>query len=167
MRYFILTLNLVLWYSKESHFELLEYSDVDYTGCKVNKKSIYEICQFLGRSIVSWSSKKQNSVALSTIKTEYVTTKSCCAHFLWMRQTLKDYDYTMNHVPLPCNNESAIKIVYNPYKHFRTKHIDIYHHFLRDHTIKEILFSHIETNDQLIVIFTKLLDEKRLRELQK
>jgi hypothetical protein len=74
-----------------------------------------------------------------------------------MRQTLKDYGYTMNHVPLLCDNESVIKIAYNPCEHFRTKHIDIQHHFLRDH---------VGTNDQLVDIFTKPLDEKRFCKLR-
>jgi hypothetical protein len=73
----------------------------------------------------------------------------------------------MNCIPLLCDNESAIKIAYNPYKHSRTKHMDIRHHFLRDHAIKEdIVISHVETNDQLVDIFTKPLDEKRFHELQ-
>jgi hypothetical protein len=67
----------------------------------------------------------------------------------------------MNHIPLLCDNESAIKIAYNPYEHSRTKHIDIRHHFLRDHVIKgDIVISYVETNDQSADIFTKLLDEK-------
>jgi hypothetical protein len=83
-----------------------------------------------------------------------------------MQKTLKDYGYTMNHVPLICDNESAIKIAYNPYKHYRTKHIDICHHFLRDHAIKgDIVISHIGINDQLADIFTKPLDEKCFYEL--
>jgi hypothetical protein len=96
-------------------------------------------CQFLGRSLVSWSSKKQNSIALSTVEAEYVTADGCYAQLLWMQQTLKDYDYTMNQVLLLCDNESAIKIVYNTCEHSRTKHIDIQHHFLRDNAIKGIL----------------------------
>jgi hypothetical protein len=84
-----------------------------------------------------------------------------------MRQTLKDYGYTMNYIPLLCDNESAIKITYNPCKHSRIKHIDIRHHFLRDHVIKgEIDISHVGTNDQLANIFTKPLDEKRFCELR-
>jgi hypothetical protein len=72
----------------------------------------------------------------------------------------------MNHIPLLCDNESAINIAYNPYEHSRTKHIDIRHHFLRDHVIKgDIVISHVETNDQLADIFTKPLDKKRLCEL--
>jgi hypothetical protein len=167
MRYLALAPNLYLWYPKRSHFELLGYSDVDYARCKVDRKSTSETCQFLGRSLVSWSSKKQNSVALSTVEVEYVAAGSCCAQLLWMRQTLKDYGYTMNHVPLLCDNDSAIKIAYNPCEHSRTKHIDIWHHFLRYHAVKgDIVISHIGTNDQLADIFIEPLDEKRVHELQ-
>jgi hypothetical protein len=73
----------------------------------------------------------------------------------------------MNHVPLLCDNESTIKIAYNPCEHSRTKHIGIRHHFLRDHAIKgDIVISYVGTNDQLVDTFTKLLDERRLCELQ-
>jgi hypothetical protein len=167
MRYLVLTLNLGLWYPKGSHFELLGYSDVDYAGRKVDRKNTFRTCQFLCQSLISWSSKKQNSVALSTTEAEYVAIGSYCAQLIWIRQALKDYGYTMNQVPLLCDNESAIKITCNPCEHSRTKHIDIWHHFLRDHTIKgDIVISHVGTNDQLANIFTKPLDESRLCELQ-
>jgi hypothetical protein len=155
------------WYPKGSRFELLGYSDANYARCKVDRKSTSGTCQLLGRSLVSWTSKKQNSVALSMTKAEYITADSCCAQLLWMRQTLKDYGYTMNHIPLLCDNESAIKIAYNPCEHSRTKYIDIRHHFLRDHVIKgDIVISHVGTNNQLADIFTKPLNEKRFHELR-
>jgi hypothetical protein len=167
MRYLVLTPYLGLWYPKGAHFELIGYFDVDYAGCKVDRKSTSGTCQFFGRSLVCWSSKKQNSVALSTAEAKYVAAGSCCAQLLWMRQTLKDYGYSMNHVPLLCDNESTIKIAYNPCEHSRTKRIDIRHHFLRDHAIKgDIVISHVRTNDQLANIFTKPLDERRFRELR-
>jgi hypothetical protein len=73
----------------------------------------------------------------------------------------------MNKVPLQCDNESAIKIAYNPCEHSRTKHIDIRLHFLRDHVIKgDIIISHVGTNDQLANIFTKPLDERIFQELR-
>jgi hypothetical protein len=72
MRYLVLTPNLGLWCPRGSHFELHGYSDVDYAGCKVDRKSTSGTCQFLGRSLVSWSSKKQNSIFLSTVEAEYV-----------------------------------------------------------------------------------------------
>jgi hypothetical protein len=89
--YLVHTPNIGLWYPKGSTFDLLGYSDSDYAGCKVDRKSTTGTCQFLGRSLVSWSSKKQNSVALSTTEAEYVAAGACCAQLLCMKQTLSDY----------------------------------------------------------------------------
>jgi hypothetical protein len=122
-----------LWYPKGSSFDLLGYSDADWAGCKIDGKSKPETCQFLGRSLVSWASKKQNSVALSTAEAEYIATGHCCAQLLWMRQTLRDYGYKFSKVPLLCDNESAIRMADNSVEHNRTKHIVIRYHFLRDH----------------------------------
>jgi hypothetical protein len=111
---------------------------------------------------VSWSSKKQNSVALSTSEAEYVAAGACCAQLLWMKQTLRDYGYEFTKIPLLCDNESAIKLAKNPVHHSRTKHIEIRHHFLRDHQLKgDIVLRHVRTHKQLADIFTKPLDEKR------
>jgi hypothetical protein len=90
MRYLVYTPKFGLWYPKGSTFDLIGYFDVDYAGCKINRKSTSETCQFLGRSVVSWASKKQNSVALSTAKAKYIVVGHCCAQLLWMRQTLRD-----------------------------------------------------------------------------
>jgi hypothetical protein len=78
-----------------------------------------------------------------------------------MRQTLRDFGYNLSKVPLPCDNESAIHLADNPVEHSRTKHIDIRHHFPRDHQQKgDIDIYHISTDNQLADIFTKPLDEK-------
>jgi hypothetical protein len=82
MSYLVLTPNLGIWYPKGSHFEILGYSDVDYAGCKVDRKSTSGTYQLLGRPLVSWYSKKQNFVALSKAEAEYVTAGSCCAQLL-------------------------------------------------------------------------------------
>ena len=77
-----------------------------------------------------------------------------------MKQTLLDYGVCQEEVPLLCDNKSAIKIANNPVQHSRTKHIDIRHHFLRDHVAKsDILLKHMRSEDQLADIFTKPLDE--------
>ena len=78
-RYLVHTPNLGLWYPKGSTFELLGYSDSDYAGCKVTRKSTTGTYQFIGRSLVSWSSKKQNFVVLYTAEAEYVAASACCA----------------------------------------------------------------------------------------
>jgi hypothetical protein len=162
LRYLIHSSGFGLWYPKGAPFELIGYSDSDYAGCKVDRKSTSGTCQFLGRSLVSWSSKKQNSVALSTAEAEYIAAGSCCAQLLWMRQTLKDFNISMSQVPLLCDNESAIKLANNPVQHQRSKHIEVRHHFLRDHVEKkDIQLCHVRTEAQLADIFTKPLDENR------
>jgi hypothetical protein len=99
--------------------------------------------------------------ALSTAEAEYVAAGQCCAQILWMRQTLRDFGYNLSKVPLLCDNESAIRLADNPVEYSRTKHIDIRHHFLRDHQQKcDIDIYHISTENQLVDIFTKLLEEK-------
>ena len=75
----------------------------------------------LGRSLVSWSSKKQNSIALSIVEAEYISADSCCAQILWMKATLSDFEIKFKKVPLLCDNESAIKLTNNPVQHARTK----------------------------------------------
>jgi len=147
LRYLVFTPNLGLWYPKGSSFDLLGYSDSDYAGCKVDRKSTTGTCQFLGRSLVAWSSKKQNSVALSTAEAEYVAAGACCAQLLWMRQTLSDFGCHFDAITLFCDNKSAIKLANNPVQYSQTKHIDIHHHFLRDHEAKgDIALQHISTD---------------------
>jgi hypothetical protein len=70
MRYLVYTPKFGLWYPKGSTFDLIGYFDADWAGCKIDRKSTSRTCQFLGRSLVSWASKKQNSVALSTTEAE-------------------------------------------------------------------------------------------------
>ena len=99
-------------------------------------------------------------MALSTAEAEYIAISACCAQILYMRQTLLDYSVVLERVPLLCDNESTVKLANNPVQHSHTKHIDIYHHFLRDHVDKnDILLEGVRTEDQLADIFTKPLDE--------
>jgi hypothetical protein len=133
MRYLVYTPKFGLWYPKGSTFDLIGFSDADWAGCKIDRKSTSGTYHFLGRSLVSWASKKQNSVALSTTEAEYIAAGHCCTKLLCMRQTLRDYGYKLSKIPLLCDNESAICMADNPVEHSRTKHIDIWYHFLRDH----------------------------------
>jgi hypothetical protein len=111
---------------------------------------------------VSWSSKKQTSIALSIAEAEYIAAGQCCTLLLWMRQTLRDFGYNLSKDPLLCDTESAIRLADNPVDRSRTKRIDIRHHFLRDHQQRgDIDIYHISTENQLADIFTKPLDEKR------
>jgi hypothetical protein len=162
LRYLKHTPSVGLWYPKGATFELIGYSDSDYDGCKIDRKSTSGGCHLLGRSLVSWTSKKQNCVALSTVEAEYITAGACCTQIIYMKQTLLDYGVVLEKVPLLCNNESAVKIANNPVQHSRTKHIDIRHHFLRDHVAKgDIILEGVRSEDHLADIFTKPLDKTR------
>ncbi|KAJ9556623.1 LOW QUALITY PROTEIN: hypothetical protein OSB04_011237 [Centaurea solstitialis] len=151
-----------LWYPKDSGFELIAYTDSDHAGCKLNRKSTSGACQFLGDKLVSWSSRKQNCVSLSTTEAEYVAAACCCSQVLWMKTQLADFGYTMQRIPIYCDSKSAIQITANPVQHSRTKHIDIRYHFIKDHVEKgnvELYF--VESDYQLADLFTKPFDEKR------
>jgi hypothetical protein len=161
LRYLVHTPKFGIWYPKGYTFDLIGYSDADWGGCKIDRKSTSGTCQFLGRSPVSWASKKQNSGALSTAEAEYIAAGHCCAQLLWMRQTLRYYGYKLTKVSLLCDNESAIRMADNPVEHSRTKHIAIRYHFLRDHQQRgDIEIAYVSTKEQLADIFTKPLDEK-------
>jgi len=133
------TQNIGLWYSKGAKFELIQFSDSDYAGCKVERRSTWGTGQLLGRTLVSWSSKKQNSFALSTTEAEYIVVGSCCAQILWMKATLKDFGINFKQVPLLCDNKSVVKLTNNLVQHSRTKHIDVRHHHKRSPTKREHL----------------------------
>jgi hypothetical protein len=84
-----------------------------------------------------------------------------------MKQTLLNYGVKFDYIPLLCDNESAVKIATNPVQHKRTKHINIRHHFLRDHVGKgDIMMEGVRTDDQLADIFIKPLDETRICKLK-
>ena len=131
------TIDLGLWYPRGTHIDLSCYSNADFTGYKVNMKSTSGTRHFLSHSLISWFSKKQNSVALSTTEAEYIATCSCCAQALWMKQTLSDYNINLQKNHIKCDNTNAINLSKNPIQHSRTKHIEIRNHFLRDHIQKE------------------------------
>ncbi|KAJ9552796.1 hypothetical protein OSB04_016841 [Centaurea solstitialis] len=161
-RYLKGTPDLGLWYPKDSGFDLIGYSDSDFAGSKLDRKSTTGSCQLLGGKLVSWSSKKQHSVSTSTAEAEYVAARSCCAQILWMKNQLQDYDQQFTQVPILCDNSSAIAIANNPVLHSRSKHIDIRYHFIRDHISKgDIELHFIPTEYQLADLFTKPLDEAR------
>ena len=161
-RYLKGTPNLGLWYPRDSGFELIGYSDSDFTGCKLDRKSTTGGCQLLGGKLVSWTSKKQNSVSTSTAEAEYVAVGSCCAQVLWMRNNLPDYDLQLSKIPIYCDNTSAIAIANNPVLHSKTKHIEVRYHYIRDRVMNGDIELHFVPTEYLLAeFFTKPLDETR------
>ncbi|GJX84591.1 retrovirus-related pol polyprotein from transposon TNT 1-94 [Tanacetum coccineum] len=157
-RYLWGTINIRLWYTKNSGFELTGFSDAEYAGCKDSFKSTAGGTQFLGEKLVSWSSKKQNCTAMSTAKSEYVSLSACCAQVLWMWTQLTYYGFYFNKISIYYDSKSAIAIFCNPIQHSRTKHIAVHYHFIKEHVEKgmiELYF--VKTDYQLADLFTKAL----------
>ncbi|GJU11404.1 retrovirus-related pol polyprotein from transposon TNT 1-94 [Tanacetum coccineum] len=119
-RYLKNTINMGLWYLKDSGFELTTFSDANHAGGLDTHKSTFRGIQFLGDKLVSWMFKKQDCTAMSTAEAEYVALSMSCAQVLWMRTQLKDYGFDYNRIPLYCDSH-AIAISCNPVQHSRTK----------------------------------------------
>ncbi|KAJ9541622.1 hypothetical protein OSB04_028128 [Centaurea solstitialis] len=153
-----------IWYPKGLGFELQAYTDADYGGCNMDRKSTSGHLQFLGNKLVSWASKKQQCVSTSTAESEYVAAASCYSQVLWMQSQLRDYGLEYKKITIYCDSKSAIAISANPVQHSKTKHIDIRYHFLKDNVEKEnIEMYFVNTEYQLADLFTKALDEKRFK----
>jgi len=129
------TIDVGLWYPSEVSLNLIGYADGDFAGCKIDIKSTSGTCHLLGSNLISCHSEKQTCVALSTAEVEYIVAGSCCAQSLWIKQQLCDFGLNLSQIPLLCDNPSAINLTKNPIQHSKTKHIEIRHHFIRNHVI--------------------------------
>jgi len=162
IKYVASSSSIGLWYPKRGDFNLLGYSDADLAGCRVDRKSTSGTCQLLGNRTVSWFSRKQSTVALSTTEAEYVALGSCCSQILWIKQQLQDFGIEDSCTEIRCDNTSAINLTKNPILHSRAKHIEIRHHFIRDHIQNgEISIQFVDSKSQLADIFTKPLEKNQ------
>ncbi|GKC35167.1 putative ribonuclease H-like domain-containing protein [Tanacetum coccineum] len=157
---------LGLWYLKDSSFDLVAYTDSDYAGAILDRKSTTGGCLFLGCRLISWQCKKQTVVANSTIEAEYVAASSFCGQVLWIQNQLLDYGYNFMHTKIYIDNESTICIVKNPVFHSKTNHIKIRHHFIRDSNEKKLIkMIKIHTDKNVTDLLTKAFDVSRFQYL--
>ncbi|GKC43051.1 putative ribonuclease H-like domain-containing protein [Tanacetum coccineum] len=158
--------HLGLWYPRESPFDLEAFSDSDYGGSNLDRKSTTGGCQFLGQRLISWQCKKQTIVATSTTKVEYVAATNCCGQVLWVQNQLLDYGFNFMNTKIHIDNESTICIVKNPVYHSKTKHIEICHHFIRDCYEKKLIsVEKIHTYLNVVDLLTKPFDGPRFNYL--
>ncbi|GJT15903.1 putative ribonuclease H-like domain-containing protein [Tanacetum coccineum] len=157
---------LGLWYPKDSPFYLEAYTDSDYAGASLDRKSTIGGCQFLGSRLISWQCKKQTIVANSTTKAEYVAAASCCGQVLWIQNQMLDYGYNFMNTKIFIDNESTICIVKNLVFHSKTKHIEIRHHFIKDSNEKKLIqMIKIHTDHNVADLLTKAFDVGRFQYL--
>ena len=143
------------------------YTDADFAGDRVNRKSTSGTLQFLSSCLVSWSSKKQNGVDLSTAKVVYVAAASYSSRLLLIRQQLRNFGIYDSCVPMYCDNTSATSNSKNPVYHSRVKHIEIRHYFLKENVEKGFInVFHIGTDYQIANIMTKPIKRDKHEKLR-
>ncbi|GJR50995.1 retrovirus-related pol polyprotein from transposon TNT 1-94 [Tanacetum coccineum] len=159
------TINMGLWYLKDTGFKLTAFSYSDHAGCLNSRKSTSGGIQFLGGDkLVSWSSKKQDCTSMSSAEAKYVSLSACCTQILWLRTQHTDYGFHFYKIHKYCDSKAAIAISCNPVRHSRTKHIDVRYHFIKEQVEKGILeLFFVRTEYQLSDLFTKALSEDRFK----
>ncbi|CAH9099164.1 unnamed protein product [Cuscuta epithymum] len=163
LRYVAGTLEYGLWYSSVKDLKLRGYTDSDWAGCVDDRKSMSGSVFDLGSGAVTWSSKKQETIALSSSEAEYVAAGAAAKQALWISKVLKDLGCAQSDgIELWCDNKSAIAMTRNPAYHSRTKHIDVQHHFIRQLVAKgSISLQFCGTEWQNADLFTKALNHTK------
>ncbi|KAL6182226.1 hypothetical protein ACLB2K_043649 [Fragaria x ananassa] len=166
LRYLQGTINYGIWYQPTSKTKLVGfesklfgYTDSDWAGSMDDMRSTSGYAFTIGSGIFSWSSKKQETTALSSAEAEYVAAASSACQAIWLRRIFEDMgEKQENATRIFSDNKSAIAMAKNPVCHNKTKHIKIKHHFLREaSTNKEIELHYCKTELQLADIFTNAL----------
>jgi hypothetical protein len=158
-RYLRYTLDFSLWYSAISSLALHGFSDVDFAGCRLDRKSTSGTCQFFFFGVLVFPQTVEYGSI--TTKAEYVAATSCCFQLLWITYTMSDFGEEYTRVPLLCDSTSAISVAENLVLHFKTNNIEVRCHFLRDNVERGIIaLIHVPTHDQLANILTKPLHQQ-------
>ena len=109
------------------------FSDFDWVGSAQDRNSTFRFCFSMDSSMVSWSSRKHGSVALSTAEVEYILVSDASRESIWLQKLLSDlFDSSLEHVVIHRDNQSCIKLSENPVFHDRLKHIEMRYHYVRD-----------------------------------
>ena len=168
LRYVRGTLHMGLLLQPSRSSDLTVYSDADWAGCPDTRRSTFGYAVFLGDNLVSWSSKRQNTVSRSSAEAEYRVVANGVAEATWLRQLLQELHVPSRRASLVyCDNISAIYMSSNPIQHQRTKHIEIDLHFVREHVaIGAVRVMHVPTSAQYADIYTKGLPTSLFQEFR-
>lgn len=163
LRYVRGTMNYGIWYYPVTNFSLIGFTDSDWAGSLQDRKSTTGYIFNIGCGAICWSSKKQETVALSSAEAEYVAAASTTCQAVWMRRILEDLHQSQSSATeLFCDNKASILMAKNPVFHGRTKHIEIKHHFIREAIANGIIeLKHCSTIDQVADGFTKALSTEK------
>jgi len=147
--------------------KLIGYSDANWGNNTDTRKSTTGYLFYLSGGVVSWSSKRQATVALSSTEAEYMALTHTTKESIWLRTILKELGFAQNDATtLYEDNQSCIALAKNPIHHARTKHIDIQHHFVREKVeSKEVELAYMSTDDMVADALTKPLARPKFAKL--
>jgi hypothetical protein len=161
LRYLRGTITYGLKYASNSEVKLHGFTDSDWVGSVEDRKSTYGLCFSLGSAMISWASRKQKFVALSTAKAEYIAACDACTEAMWLHKLVFGlFDQVLDLTVIYCDNQSCVKLSKNPVFHDRSKHIEIKYYFLRDKVQRgEVVLQYISTDEQTADILSKPLSK--------
>jgi len=146
---------------------LQAYSDADLAADLIKRKSTTGMCVSFHGGPVSWGSKRQRAIALSTADSEFYAASECSRDVIWFRSILAELGIIVGTVPILCDSSCARSIIEDPEEHKRTKHIDIKYFFVREQQeLKNLIMMAVPTENQVADIFTKPLPRKRFEMLR-
>jgi hypothetical protein len=161
-------LKRVLWYLKGTidpslHLHvaasttLTAYTNVDWAGCSDIRHSTSGFCVYIEDALMSWSSKRQNTILRSSAEAEYRGVTNTVVECTWLRHLLAELHHGVKQTTIIyCDNVSAVYMSKNPVHHRRTKHIELDIHFVREKVaVGEIRVLHVPSDNQFVDIFTK------------
>ena len=168
LRYVKGTLDFGLFYKKGDSCKVTGYCDADYVGDHDTRRSTTGYVFSLGSGVISWCSKRQPTVSLSTTEAEYRAAAMAAQESTWLMQMMKDLHQATDYaIPLHCDNQSAKRLAENPVFHARTKHVEVHYHFIREKVLQgDIEMKTINTEDQVADLLTKGLNPKKFEKLR-
>ncbi|KAL6201969.1 hypothetical protein ACLB2K_025681 [Fragaria x ananassa] len=151
-----------LVFRKHGHLRTSGYTDADWAGNIIDRRSTSGYFTFVGGNLVIWRSKKYNVVARSSAKVEYRGMTQGVCELLWLRSLLKSLGFKQEwSMPLHCDNTAAVEIAHNPVQYDRTKHVEIDRYFIKEKVDARIIsFSFVHSEEQLADILTKAVSSK-------
>ena len=159
MRYLKGTIDFGLYYDGNHDYRLYGYPDADGVGSVSYRRSTSGGCYSLGSAMISWFSRKQSSVALSTAEAEYIAACSASCEAIWLQKLMSGlFNLELDTTVILCDNQSCIKMTKNPVFHDRSEHIEIRYFYIRDMMQKgAIKIQHVSTDEQVADMLTKPL----------
>jgi hypothetical protein len=156
------TLDFKLRFGGSPPQDLVGYCDADWAGDLQDRRSTTWFVFIMGGGAISWSSKQQPTIALSTTEAEYMASTQATKEAIWMTKLMKELGYMKEKkaMVIRCDNQGAISLTKNPTQHAQTKHIDVQHHFVRERVENgEVTFEYCSTEDMVADALTKALSK--------